>query len=85
MSETRTTFKNNGEDFSGIRAAEEHVRGLGYSVGSMERNQPIGLVKGDCYISKWTRMTNKEHDELDGRFEGPDYRNGDVTVVLKTA
>jgi hypothetical protein len=86
MSLTKKTFKNTGDTFSGVRAAEDYIRQLGYSLGSMERHRPIGLLKGEGhYISKWTRMTDAEHNQLDGWLEGPDYREGDVTVVLRAS
>lgn len=80
---TTLTFKNNGEEWSAKDAADRHIESLGYSIGSMERHHPIGLMKGDYLISKWTRMTPEEHSQLDGTMESSDWRNGSVTVNLK--
>jgi hypothetical protein len=75
-------FKSTGEDFSGITQAESWLKDNGYSFGSMQRSNPIGVVKGDAYISKWFNMTPNDKLSLDGTLTG-DYRNGDVTLTLK--
>lgn len=81
---TLKIFENNGEDFSAFREAEKFARENGFSVGSMEREAPIGLAKGECYISKWRNMSRQDHKELDGTISFPDGspRNGRAVVEL---
>lgn len=76
----RKTFKADG-DFKAFYAAENWLRENGYSTGSMERDEPIGIAKGDCYISKW-RNLGEDKDLLDGVIARGDKRNGDVTVII---
>lgn len=76
------TFKNNGEDFSGINEAETFVKALGLTTGSMQRGAPIGLAKDAEYISKWDGMTREDRKQLDGLMVADSFRNGDVTVYL---
>lgn len=76
-------FKSDGSSFSAISDAEAWLKDNGYSVGSMERGYPIGVMKGDVSISKWTRMTATEHEQLDGRLSSTSFRNDDVTLELK--
>lgn len=76
-------FKNNGDTFSAIRLAENFLKEHGYSYGSMECSEPIGVAKGDVYIGKWTRIPIKERDNLDGTIESKDFRDGDVCIFLK--
>ena len=75
-------FENDGTEFSAYHAACRFVASLGFAIGSMERDQPIGLYREPATISKWTRMTQDEHDALDGFLESPDFRTGTVMVTL---
>lgn len=81
MSEQIKVFDQPG-DFVAFDAAREWVQSLGYSVGSMQRDEPIGLMAGRWSISKWRSLSAKERDELDGTITG-NKRNGPVTVMLK--
>jgi hypothetical protein len=76
----RKTFKA-GEDFDAFYAAEKWLRENGYSIGSMEREKPIGIAKGDCYISKW-RNLGEDKARLDGVIASGDKRNSDITVII---
>lgn len=76
----RKIFKA-GSDFEAFYAAEKWLHERGYSAGSMERDSPIGIVHGDCYISKWRNLgTDKER--IDGVIAEGDKRNGDVTIII---
>lgn len=74
------TFKA-GEDFAAHSEAIEFLKRFGYSVGSMQRTEPIGVALGDCDISKW-RNLGPDVTELDGVMVSESFRNGDVTVYL---
>lgn len=76
----RKTFKA-GDDFEAFYAAEKWLEDNGYSSGSMERERPIGIAKGDCYISKW-RNLGQDKALLDGCIAAGDKRNSDVTVII---
>ena len=76
----RKTFKAHG-NFEAFYAAEKWLRENGYSVGSMERDAPIGIAKGDCYISKWRNLGN-DKTLLDGVIVEGDKRDGDVTIII---
>jgi len=66
MSETtKITFSQTG-DFEAMHAAEQWCADNGYSVGSMQRDDPRGLLKGDCDISKWRNLSAVDRFELDG-------------------
>lgn len=78
----KKTFKNTGEDFSAIRAAESYLKEIGFSMGSMEGKCPIGVHQGDLFISKWTRMTTDEQNALDGALESADFREKDVILTI---
>lgn len=74
----RIEFTGAGE-FAAYRAAETWCIAAGYSVGRMQRDEPIGLMFGDADISKWRNMTRSEQAELDGVMTG-NFRNGPVVV-----
>ena len=69
-----------GGDFEAYNEAEAFCMGRGFSVGSMQRGDPVGIVSGDCYISKWRNMTSADKKRLDGAIIGDSKRDGPVTV-----
>jgi hypothetical protein len=69
-------------DFQAYYAACDWCKKNGISYGSMQRDEPIGLMRGDWDISKWRNMTKKEQAALDGIMTG-DKRNGPVTITMK--
>lgn len=68
-------------DFSACDAAEQWCKENGVSVGSMQRGDPRGLMRGDVRIAKWRNLGQADKDALDGQMTG-DMRNGPVTVLL---
>lgn len=68
-------------DFSACNAAEKWCKENGVSVGSMQRGDPRGLIRGDVSIAKWRNLRQADKDALDGQMTG-DMRNGPVTVLL---
>ena len=68
-------------DFSDFDAAMEHLESCGFSVGSMQRDDPIGIMFGDFCIAKWRNLSLKDRGELHGTITG-DKRNGPVVVTL---
>lgn len=76
----RKVFKADG-DFGAYYAAEKWIKENGYSYGSMERNYPIGIAKGDCYISKWCNLGG-DKNLLDGVIAEGSKRDNDVTVII---
>ena len=76
----RKTFNVEG-DFKSFYAAEAWLRENGYSTGSMQRDSPIGVAKGECCISKW-RNLGDDMKLLDGIIAEGDKRNGEVTVII---
>jgi len=76
----RKTFNADG-DFGAFYAAEKWLRDNDYSTGSMEREKPIGIAKGDCSISKWSNL-GADVKELDGVIASGSKRCSDVTVII---
>lgn len=79
MTITRT-FTETG-DFAAFYAAERMAADLGLSIGSMERDQPIGLMHGDYSIAKWRNLSKSERQELHGVITGPK-RMGPVRLSI---
>lgn len=80
--ETSFTFLSDGESFSAINTAEKFLKDAGFSVGSMERNSPIGIVKGLYIIAKWSNLTEDDKKMLNGVITSNDFRDGDVTIFF---
>lgn len=76
-----------GEDWSSLDAASAWARERGFTVGSMERNRPIGIMLDCEYISKWGGLTHEERSQLDGMIvpKGNMFRDGDAIIYLKKA
>ena len=47
-------------DFAAFQEAENYLKENGYSWGSMQRDDPIGIMKGDYDIAKWRNLSAKE-------------------------
>jgi hypothetical protein len=69
--------------FASVSEAEDRLRKMGYIIGSMSGNQPIGFVDKEQYnyISKWYNMTPEEHNKLDGVMISSDWREGSVEII----
>lgn len=80
MSNTVVRFEQVG-DFAAYHAACKWLDDNGYSHGSMQRDDPIGIMRGDYSIAKWRNLSPKEVSALHGRITG-DKRNGPVTVTI---
>ena len=75
------TFDGPG-DFRGYYNALDWLRKNGYSFGSMQRDAPIGIKKGDCLIEKWRNLSPNDRKQLDGELTG-NMREGPVTLTIR--
>jgi len=69
--------------FQAFYKAEDYLKELGYSTGSMEGGSPIGFAdeKKFEHVSKWNNMDRSEHNLLDGIMISSDFREGEVVVL----
>lgn len=86
MSDERV-FPNTGVDFSGWNNCAAWLEANGYSYGEMQRDAPIGVLKGDYAIAKWRNMSALEKRGLHGTvtWGGLSPRRGAAILVLKGA
>ena len=72
--------------FKAYYAAEERLKELGYTVGSMCRDEPIGFADEDkCgYVAKWYNIGREDKGKLDGVMVSNDFREGGATIVFFT-
>ncbi len=68
-------------DFAAFAAAAEALSAAGFSIGSTQRDAPVGIMHGKCFISKWRNLTGDQISRLHGSVVG-DLRNGPVYVRL---
>lgn len=81
MSHETKEFEANG-DFGAYYAACEWLKQNGFSYGSMQRADPMGIMKGDWDIAKWRNLSVKDKKSLDGDML---FARGDkCTVSIKT-
>lgn len=74
-------FESTGETFSAITNAEKWASEKGLTIGSMQREAPMGLAKNAEYVSKWYNL-GPDVKRLDGAIVGEDKREGSVTIFL---
>lgn len=75
------TISFSGSDFDGLHDAEAFAAEVGFSIGSMQRDQPMGLLFGDFKIAKWSNLSATERQALHGKITG-DKREGPVSVTI---
>lgn len=78
-------FHDLGDDFEACRAATDLLKAAGFSIGSMERGKPRGILFGDFAIAKWRNLSHVEVRQLHGLMEVPPsgrFRTGPVYVTL---
>lgn len=69
--------------FEAFYAAEEYLKQLDYSVGSMCSGEPIGFKHGNLHIAKWYNLSKEEKAQLDGvMIPEPDFREGGVVIIF---
>lgn len=74
---------NNEGTFQSFYAAEALVKELGYQVGSMCRDEPIGFALGYDYVAKWYNLDQEDKSRLDGLLlQDGGFREGGVKVVF---
>lgn len=75
------TFEARDESFVAFEEARSWLQARGFSVGRMQREDPIGIMMGDHDIQKWRHLSKEDREELDGILTG-DKRHGPITVEL---
>lgn len=78
----KTIEFNESGDFQSYYKACEWLKENGYSYGSMERGEPIGLMKGDFNISKWRNLRPFEREKLDGIMTSRSFRESSVKITI---
>ena len=69
--------------FQSYYNAENYLKEMGYSIGSMQGPAPIGFSDKFDYISKWRNMSSEEHKQLDGvMIADGGFREGSVLVLF---
>lgn len=72
--------------FEAWRSAEAFLRELGYTVGSMCSDSPIGFADADTfgYVAKWYNIDVTDRAKLDGVIISNDFREGGCSILFFT-
>jgi hypothetical protein len=72
------------EDFEALNRATAFLEAAGFSYGSLQRGCPMGVMHGDCSISKWSNLDRDERRLMHGTLNGPggSFRIGPVRLDL---
>lgn len=70
--------------FQAFYSACDRLKELGYEVGSMCRNEPIGFADNNVYdyVAKWYNIDIEDRTKLDGVMLSEDFREGSVDVLF---
>ncbi len=69
--------------FPAFHEAERHLKELGYTVGSMCINEPIGFALGYDYVAKWYNLSQGDKRLLHGLLLPLDeFREGGARIVF---
>lgn len=69
--------------FQAFYEAETLVKELGYEVGSMCAEDPIGFALGYDYVAKWYNLSRDDKNSLDGLLlHDGGFREGGVKVIF---
>ena len=70
--------------FEAFRAAEDFLKELGYTVGSMCLKDPIGFADADKfeYVAKWHNIDVTDRASLDGVVLSNDFREGGCRILF---
>jgi hypothetical protein len=70
--------------FTAFRAAEDFLKELGYTVGSMCLDSPIGFADADNfgYVAKWYNIDPTDRSHLDGVILSEDFREGGCRILF---
>lgn len=77
----KLTFAKKGT-FESVSAAEMWCEKNKWAVGSMQREAPRGMMKGDYDISKWRNLDPDEISALGGVMISDDFREGSVDILI---
>jgi hypothetical protein len=75
------TFDTEGE-FKALSAAELYARKQGYSTGSLDGKNPIGIAGPDYIVGKWHTIFSAQLIKLNGVIVSDDFKAGPCTFIL---
>lgn len=71
--------------FGAIRGAEGHLKDMGYTIGSMCREEPIGFAYEANYVAKWYNLDAEDKMRLDGVIlPQHEFREGGAIILFFT-
>jgi hypothetical protein len=78
------TLPGDGSTFSALRDAEEWAKLRGWSIGALERNYPVALLRDGAIsvpLPKWSNISYSAQSMLDGAIRWPvDCRRGPAEI-----
>lgn len=68
--------------FESYYAASRWAKENGYKEGSMDRINPIALMKGYDYVAKWHNLNREERNSVHGVMISDYFREKPVTILI---
>lgn len=69
--------------FQSLYAAQKWCHDNGYSYGSLARNEPVAIMKGEYELpQKWFNISDEDRELVDGLILSNDFREGILKILL---
>lgn len=77
----RIIFKGSNP-YEALSLAYKYLIAKGYSFGVENNKNPIGIKKGNCIVKRWSYMSAKEKETLDGILESKNFRGNRIKLII---
>ena len=70
------------EPYEALVKAQKYLISKEYSFGVEDGKNPIGIKKGNCIVKRWSYMSAKEKETLDGILESKNFRGNRIKLII---
>ena len=77
----RIIFKGE-KPYEALSLAYKYLIANGYSFGVEDSKNPIGIKKGNYIVKRWSYMSAKEKETLDGILESENFRVNRIKLII---
>jgi len=70
------------QPYEALSKAQKYLIKNGYSFGVEDNKNLIGIKKGNCIVKRWSYMSAKEKETLDGILESKNFRGNRIKLII---
>lgn len=71
-------------NFPNEETAQQALADAGFSLGSLQRSDPRGIMYGDFNVQKWRNLSKRDVDNLHGVYQRSQGPGSPVRITLKS-